>query len=979
MANNLTGDYEAVLEVSVRQINGILATFHQNGGEKDKSPHFPHTVVNMRVGNPPKILDPGIVKFSQWLSDAVKSVRASGGPGISYLSPLEIGAHLAEKAPPGAIEHFNKHLRDLITARDEVVPPDTVSGLAELQISTPAINLVRSQVVVHVYIRARYYPAGGTPALPAPIHGEVRIMYDVHPKSVNGKNSLVVVIPADDSRIQFFPAPNSGVSQSQADNEIVRHIRKAIRERFKADPVDLGTNFKFFEFKALGSFSNLLDNHWVDALGTGDEQALVLPMQLSDNPAPPGAIDSVTNLFLGTGPSQSDFAIAISREYVESTLQPGLDQLRQIQNWIPFAMPDALPTYRVSVTSATVQWNVGWIDLKITGKATTPHILAPDFDPITINQRLRLVLNPDQTVSLLASNSDLTVSVSLSNTTFISQSDAEAVVKAYIVPPLRDPALAQAREDIKMRLGDALAQINEALKFKDPDKPNVEPSPVPASARYTAVEINPDGILVRGDIDTIYHYAPQVAIDYTDQDKSWTALNSWIPGGRIDSFTWQWVEQAVYKIGSDGGISKLGAQVSTATRLANLYFTIPWEGKVKSETVHHRFTYAIPAELLDRPSWSKGVCLTIEGTQVAADGNVIGVSAGLKSGTCTVTAREPLVVLDPIAYAINEILGWPEPPGPVESLEGTLLGHVNVLAAHPLPPGGPGTNTLIYFAGPRADKPMVALDKALGHIQRRDFALTFVIVMPQGAFASSRREVEERLGLVEEGGQRIASERTNENRPESREEGFPLPLAITEDYVEGWSGVFGVTETPATYLVNARGEFVWKYGGRMDPEMLAAALDEHLLPSQLRPPLPLRLPIQPGEHALDATFEGDQGQVLALRRLRGRQVLLNFWQSWSAPCIKELRRLQLLHEAGGERTPVIVAVNGGEARDVIAEVRRQHKLTFALVPDADQRIARRYGVACWPTTVAINQEGIIERVQFGFSHEHREEVTKAPA
>ena len=79
MANNLTGDYEAVLEVSVRQINGILATFHQNGGEKDKSPHFPHTVVNMRVGNPPKILDPGIVKFSQWLSDAVKSALSKLG------------------------------------------------------------------------------------------------------------------------------------------------------------------------------------------------------------------------------------------------------------------------------------------------------------------------------------------------------------------------------------------------------------------------------------------------------------------------------------------------------------------------------------------------------------------------------------------------------------------------------------------------------------------------------------------------------------------------------------------------------------------------------------------------------------------------------------------------------------------------------------------------------------------------------------
>jgi peroxiredoxin len=176
--------------------------------------------------------------------------------------------------------------------------------------------------------------------------------------------------------------------------------------------------------------------------------------------------------------------------------------------------------------------------------------------------------------------------------------------------------------------------------------------------------------------------------------------------------------------------------------------------------------------------------------------------------------------------------------------------------------------------------------------------------------------------------------------------------------------------------VNARGEFVWKEGS-LDPERLAAALDEHLLPSQLRSPLPLRLTVQPGERALDATFEDAQGQVLAVRRLRGRQILLNFWQSWSAPCIKELRRLQLLHEADGERTPVIVAVNGGEAREAIAEVRRQHKLTFALVPDADQRIARLYGVACWPTTVAINQEGIIERVQFGLSHEHREEVAGA--
>ena len=90
MANNLTGYYDAVLEVSVRQINGLLATLHQNGGDKDKSPHFPHSVKNIRLGTSPKILDPHLIQFSQWLGSAVQSLRAAGGPGIGSASPLTV-------------------------------------------------------------------------------------------------------------------------------------------------------------------------------------------------------------------------------------------------------------------------------------------------------------------------------------------------------------------------------------------------------------------------------------------------------------------------------------------------------------------------------------------------------------------------------------------------------------------------------------------------------------------------------------------------------------------------------------------------------------------------------------------------------------------------------------------------------------------------------------------------------------------------
>ncbi len=67
MANNLTGDYEAVLQISVRQVNGILATMHQNRIDRDASPSLPHNG-SIRVGD--LLLSAGLeaVRFSEWVS-----------------------------------------------------------------------------------------------------------------------------------------------------------------------------------------------------------------------------------------------------------------------------------------------------------------------------------------------------------------------------------------------------------------------------------------------------------------------------------------------------------------------------------------------------------------------------------------------------------------------------------------------------------------------------------------------------------------------------------------------------------------------------------------------------------------------------------------------------------------------------------------------------------------------------------------------
>jgi peroxiredoxin len=53
------------------------------------------------------------------------------------------------------------------------------------------------------------------------------------------------------------------------------------------------------------------------------------------------------------------------------------------------------------------------------------------------------------------------------------------------------------------------------------------------------------------------------------------------------------------------------------------------------------------------------------------------------------------------------------------------------------------------------------------------------------------------------------------------------------------------------------------------------------------------------------------------------------------------------------------------------EIRKRLGLSFPLVQDSQQRLARRYGVRCWPTTIMVDAEGRVQHIQFGTEHEHQ--------
>lgn len=259
-----------------------------------------------------------------------------------------------------------------------------------------------------------------------------------------------------------------------------------------------------------------------------------------------------------------------------------------------------------------------------------------------------------------------------------------------------------------------------------------------------------------------------------------------------------------------------------------------------------------------------------------------------------------------------------------------------------------GVNTLVHFADLDDPSSLTPIVRALGQVKPRYAAVSLIVVVPPGTLNHRRREIDAKLSGLE---------RTT-----------PLSLHVTEDDEAGWTKTFAPEVGPATFLIDARRRLVWTSSGAVALETLARALEAHVIPASHPRLTPLRLSITTGDRVPDALFTDDREASYAIHRLRGRRLLLNFWQSWSAPSLAELRRLQAVSNEG-ERGLLVIAFHGGDDAGALAVVSKQLGVTFPLVQDAEQRIGRTYGVSCWPTTVLVGTGGRVEHIQFGRAHE----------
>jgi cytochrome c biogenesis protein CcmG, thiol:disulfide interchange protein DsbE len=101
-----------------------------------------------------------------------------------------------------------------------------------------------------------------------------------------------------------------------------------------------------------------------------------------------------------------------------------------------------------------------------------------------------------------------------------------------------------------------------------------------------------------------------------------------------------------------------------------------------------------------------------------------------------------------------------------------------------------------------------------------------------------------------------------------------------------------------------------------------------------------------------------EGKTIRTTDFKGKVVLLNFWGTTCAPCIKEIPWLVDFQKRYGSKGLQVIAVSMyGESREVLKPYVAEHQMGELKVVIGNEQIAALFGLVLFPTTFIVDRNG----------------------
>jgi thiol-disulfide isomerase/thioredoxin len=120
-----------------------------------------------------------------------------------------------------------------------------------------------------------------------------------------------------------------------------------------------------------------------------------------------------------------------------------------------------------------------------------------------------------------------------------------------------------------------------------------------------------------------------------------------------------------------------------------------------------------------------------------------------------------------------------------------------------------------------------------------------------------------------------------------------------------------------------------------------------------------------GPANFDFTLKDMNGADYKLSSLKGKVVLVNFWASWCAPCVKEIPEFIKVREEYHDRGFEIVGISTDDTPEQMRDFAARFKTNYPLVQvtgEVEEAFGPVFGL---PTSILVARDGSVCRRHFG--------------